>query len=74
MKHIFAIAFSAVVLVSLPAFDMSRAEAWTLILMLLTCGMEIAYLAEDACNKMRRRRRRRCRRESERRRERRNVS
>lgn len=73
MKHIFAIAFSGVVLVSLPAFDMSRAEAWTLILMLLTCGMEIAYLAEDAWNKMRRRRRR-CRRESERRRERRSVS
>lgn len=73
MKHIFAIAFSAVVLVSLPAFDMSRAEAWTLILMLLICGMEIAYLAEDAWNKMRRRRRR-CRRESERRRERRSVS
>lgn len=56
MKHIFAITFSGIILVALPAFDMSRVEAWMLILMLISCGMEIAYLAEGAWNRLKKRR------------------
>lgn len=56
MKHIFAIAFSGAVFMSLPPVDVSRLVAWITITYLYVVGLAIACWVEDKAEQSRKRR------------------
>lgn len=56
VKQLFSTAFSAVVFLALPPVDLSRVEAWMVVMYAYAVGLVIAYQTEELLTRRKRRR------------------